>query len=630
MKLPIQNAMARKELQPLLLPWCFTVALGTLFALKPLMDGQRFFPEGLVPYGFLAGLALVCSMCFGEEFQHRTVSLLLSQPLPRSRVWRQKTILMGSLVLMAVVFECAWLVGVSSWYPGSEMADAVRYSFTGEELLLAALFLIATVCSCGYWTLVAQSTIGGLVFTISAQLLSALAVGLVVGRAWHANEISASPVTLPALLVGGLLYSGVFLWLGRRKFLQFEVKGHQTGTRSPSMNWLSRAPARLGLTSTPDGKLLNLVRKEVHLFKPAFQLAGVFLLAWFGIILLQLVKPGDPILWLFDWLTCLYAPLTALLGGCVTLGEENALAIVDTQLTLPISRALQWVVKFLSCFCLTSILIVGLPMLLFWFTGRFLDLNQSGLVGLERGITGLACFSGVVFLLAFWASTQTQGPVQATLLVVVAGVLFFSCAVFGGWMGRTGPGLLFRPLVSVMCRFHFSPDTMARCVSSTEFIGWGTTIVVLLILLYQSFRQFMRPTRARGRLATNVLLVAVLILLASFLAVDLTKVSQSFANSEPVQELRSAVHAIAASDPEAGTGKVCIVQPEELLGRVSEQALFWLKGSKVSYQVITLRWPKESRGGHQLVKVDRNAYLGSVRFPDGVVYTFDAGVARIQ
>jgi hypothetical protein len=627
MRLPIQNAMVSKELRPLLLPWCCTVALGGLFALKPLVEGQQLFPGGLVPYGFLAGLALVCSMSFGEEFQHRTVALLLSQPLPRSRVWRQKTVTIGTLVVLAVVFECAWLAGVSAWYRGEEIPDAVRDTFTGQDLLLAAVFLVATVCSCGYWALVAQSTIGGLVFTVSGQLLSALAVGLVVERASHGTELFASSTTFPALLVGGLLYSGLFLWLGRRKFLQFEVKGYQAGsTGGLKINWLRGSVARLGLTSTPDRKFLNLVRREVHLLKPAFQLAGVFVLTWFGILGLRLVKPGDPISWLFDWLACLYAPLTALLGGCVTLGEEKALAIVDTQLTLPTSRTVQWAIKFLSCFCITSILIIGLPMLLFWFTGCFLDLNQSGLVGPDRGLLGLACFCGVVFGLAFWASTQMQNAVQATLLVVVTGLVFFSCAVFGSWAGQPGLGLLFRPLVSIMCELHFSPDTMAGWVGSTEKVGWVTGILVLLILLYQSFRRFGRPAQTRRKLAKDVLLMAVPILVGSFLAFDLTKASLSFGYSEPVQELRSAVQAIAASDPEEATGKVRVVRPEALLGRVSEQTLHWLKGSQVSYQVITLRWPKESGVGHQLSKEDRNSYVGSVRFPDGVTYSFDAGM----
>src|SRR5215469_10116433 len=114
MRSPNQNAMVLKELRPLLLPWSCALAVGALFALKPLVEGFDLLFTGLVLYGFVAGLALVCALSFGEEFQHRTIGLLLSQPLPRSRVWRQKTIIISALVLLAVVFEYAWLTGVSS------------------------------------------------------------------------------------------------------------------------------------------------------------------------------------------------------------------------------------------------------------------------------------------------------------------------------------------------------------------------------------------------------------------------------------------------------------------------------------------------------------------------------------
>ncbi len=571
MRLPIQNAMVRKELRPLLLPWLSALAVGTLFAFPPFVEGLDLFLKGLVLYGFLAGLALVCSISFGEEFQHRTIALLLSQPLPRSRMWRQKTVIISVLVLLAVVFEYAWLAGVSSWYrvyEASHHPEAAINSFTGEELLLAAVFLVATVCSCGYWTLIAQSTIGGLVFTVSAQLISALAVGLVVVRPWHATELVESSATFPALLFGGLLYSGVFLWLGRRKFLQFEVKGHQAGTTGSSRrNWLSGLTDRLGLTSTPKARVLNLIRKEVHLLKPVFQLGAVFILSWFGILVLQLFRPRDPISWLFDWLTCLYAPLTALLGGCLTLGEEKALAIVDTQLTLPFSRASQWFdqVPLLLLHHLDSHpRFAGAAILAH---SPLLDLSHCGLVDLEQGligqpVIGLSCFSGIVFWLAFWAITQVPSTVQATLLVVVTGLVFFLVAAFGLWGGENTPGVVFGPLVGVMCRFHLSPDTMAGwCRSSTGKLGWGAAVVMLLILLYQSLQQFRRPTHGTGKLARNGLLLATLILLASVLAADLTNVSRSFADSEPVQELRSAVYAIAVNDRDASKGRMRVIRP---------------------------------------------------------------------
>jgi hypothetical protein len=373
-----------------------------------------------------------------------------------------------------------------------------------------------------------------------------------------------------------------------------------------------------------------LIRKEVRLLKPVFQLGAIFVLSWIGILVLQLLRPRDPISWLFDWLTCLYAPLTALLGGCLTLGEEKALAIVDAQLALPLSRTVQWLIKFLSCFCTTSILILGLPVLLFWFTGCFLDLSQSGLIGLDREIgrsaIGLSLFSGIVFCLAFWAITQVPSTVQATLLVVVTGLVFFSLAAFGLWDGENTPGAVFGPLVGLMCRFHLSPDTMAGwCRSSTGQLGWGAAVVVLLILLYQSLQQFRRPTHTTGKLARNGLLLAALIVLSSFLVGNLSNVSGSFGGSEPVQELRSAVYAIAANDLDAPAGRMRVMPPEALLGRVSDQTLRWLKDCHVSYQLTNVRYQRPGETGTGYA-----SYVVSVLFPNGVTYVFDGGLPLMK
>ena len=40
---------------------------------------------------------------FGSEFQHRTLSLLLSQPIARSVVWREKMLVLGAGMLASLV-----------------------------------------------------------------------------------------------------------------------------------------------------------------------------------------------------------------------------------------------------------------------------------------------------------------------------------------------------------------------------------------------------------------------------------------------------------------------------------------------------------------------------------------------
>ena len=55
----------------------------------------------------VACLAVACVLMagssFGNEFQHRTLSLLLSQPIARSVLWRDKMLVLGAGMTTAVV-----------------------------------------------------------------------------------------------------------------------------------------------------------------------------------------------------------------------------------------------------------------------------------------------------------------------------------------------------------------------------------------------------------------------------------------------------------------------------------------------------------------------------------------------
>ena len=57
---------------------------------------------------FLLGIPLLATLPFGNEFQNRTFSLLLSQPVSRMEIWREKLSVTVIAVLSAVlVFSLA-------------------------------------------------------------------------------------------------------------------------------------------------------------------------------------------------------------------------------------------------------------------------------------------------------------------------------------------------------------------------------------------------------------------------------------------------------------------------------------------------------------------------------------------
>ncbi len=152
------NPRLAKEFRALRLPWVAGMAAGL----------AAYF-EKAQPWGVgvaFASVAAMTAMSLGSEYQQGTFALLLSQPLDRLRIWREK--LLVSSVLAGTV-ALALLLGLKL-APG----DALK----GATVALPAACLVAVLCSAGYWTMMARSTIGGMVFTYAGMFLIFVAVNL--------------------------------------------------------------------------------------------------------------------------------------------------------------------------------------------------------------------------------------------------------------------------------------------------------------------------------------------------------------------------------------------------------------------------------------------------------------------
>ena len=92
---------------------------------------------------------------FGSEFQHRTLSLLLSQPIARSVIWRDKMLVLGAgmVASLAVLVGCLAVAGSGS---------------DDQEWLVLALIPLCAFCGAPFWTLVLRQGIGGMVFAVGA------------------------------------------------------------------------------------------------------------------------------------------------------------------------------------------------------------------------------------------------------------------------------------------------------------------------------------------------------------------------------------------------------------------------------------------------------------------------------
>ena len=493
-----------KEARPLFWPWC-AVALT---AVLPLVYSWRLV-GGAIPLGFIFGIALLANLAFGSEFHHRTFSLLLSQPVSRMEIWREK---LG--VTLGVALS-AFLIFIWATWP---------VSFRLEDLLALAgpgAWLVATIASATFWTLFTGSTLGGLILSFTGQSVVVfaasiaqwrlrLALGVAVNAQPRAPRIPNFAFLLANINLGvvpiiALLgYSGVMLWLGWRKLARFQATGAAAGD-----DLLIAGPDIMQgvlagwLRCRPTGVVFNLIRKEIRLLRPVWLLTILAAAGWTCVTLVWLLHHGRTIMTFQITVVSLGVTCTLLipiLAGSLSLGEERTSGAHAWHLTLPVSALLQWGVKL--CVALFAGF-VGAWLFPALITSPFLFMSSNLWVG------GHVVLITVLFLTfaAFWSACAVNGTVRAVLWVFPVVIALYLAWEFGRWAG---------PALTAFFLSRFDPfanvkfaDAVSRFGSSALFrlidAGSGsgpfgvqlrfvlpTTIFVptLLYAVIQSYRLF--------------------------------------------------------------------------------------------------------------------------------------------
>ena len=520
------NPQWAKEWRPLRLPAC--IAAGA--ALLPLgaRCGVTLVSHDLLVFllmvaqgVFVLSIPLLAASSYGAEFHHRTFGLLLAQPAERRRIWLEKL-----LVLSAVVgaLGCLWLAqfGLLHWLAratGSPMWPGLdfRYpfEFSAGELLTPVLVVLAVVLSGAFWTLGARSTIGGLVFTLAGSFLPLALVVLLFQAVHWLRGPGISPQTIenldawiePCFRLVLPVYSGLFLWLGWRKFARMELKDAPSASAAFEGAASGRTGLRLGhwLRCRPVGATLNLVRKEVRLQRPLLMVAGAFVVCWLPAVLLCRLLPDrgyENILW---GMACIYCPLTLLLAGALSLGEEANLGVSDWQLTLPVSARRQWAVKLGVGWVVALSFGVALPLFLAWAT---LPRAWFKLDSLDADfVVSFSSFFCTAFLLSFWAATLLRNTIHAVLATVVSTVVMACCLPAAAWLGEHAGGLQSTLLGWCFALFHLGPEPFHH----SRLLLWAPIAVVgaavASVALVQSFRRFRCSQASRLVLVTYPLIL---------------------------------------------------------------------------------------------------------------------------
>jgi ABC-type transport system involved in multi-copper enzyme maturation permease subunit len=331
------NALVKKEIR-LLLPsfiiGCALASANWFLPQRPSDLGQMWL---LLPFVFCPLLVVNMALnSFGAEVGSGLFSLLLAQPISRLRIWRTKTLVLGSAVLfIGIMWYVPAFFRVSHLKQPENLWDSV-------ELFAMVATFGPVVFSGALWTvLLLRQVAAAFWFT----LLVPGVIGITVSGLWPEKYYAACGLALAVVL---LVYSALGIWFARWLFLRAQDVAWTGG----NIAWPEMRGAANVLAGTAGKRFWRpraaLFWKEVQLHQSQFIMAGALALFHLGVLTAR--KFGDFrknsdmefILEIF-WGLWLVMPM---LVGAAAVAEERKLGTLTSQLCLPVKRRTQFAVKF--------------------------------------------------------------------------------------------------------------------------------------------------------------------------------------------------------------------------------------------------------------------------------------------
>jgi ABC-type transport system involved in multi-copper enzyme maturation permease subunit len=461
-----------KELREILPYWLVSlgISLGWLLGWPNALGGLALVAWGC---GEIATVAMGAAM-FGHEFSHRTMPLMLVQPVARRELWRRKMTVLGAAMAVIVVVRLAGPVLRGNVLSVFQFGGLMSVAGVAYGLLVAP-----------WMTLLTRSTLAGTVFTVALPALIWQAVSLVVAAWFGADRLS------------GFLLLTLVLWavgpfLSFQAFLGWEATalGAQP-LRWP--RWLTRSVARSEPAGRHPGRpWVKLAAKELRLQSPAFVVGGLYVLICGTDIALQGAwpRPGEASLTseVTSFVTLFHVLLVSLLAGALACAEERATGVLPWHLTLPIALRTQWWVKVGVALAVALGLGVALPGIVLWLgVSPILD-NLAG-----PGWLAAVLAAAVLCALGLYLSSLGGSTMRALLwgvplaLLGVAGV----GAVLGSAANRAALWNGFMP-------FDTAGRTWFSVVGVAWLLFWGVVAAGLLAAVLVGASRNFRWLERRG------------------------------------------------------------------------------------------------------------------------------------
>jgi hypothetical protein len=419
------NVRLIKETRDLLPAFVTTLLVIVLpYLIVPQMVMQHEL--ALLQAASILALGVACVVmggsAFGNEFQHRTMPLLLSQPIARSVLWRDKMLVLGAGIAINLT---ALLVCLAACCP---LRDS------GGWIALVLMPLCA-FCGAPYWTLLLRQGLGGTVFAVAAPGCVLALANFVAGEFADSNPSGEYPAVL--LL---FIYCAVVYGLGYARFQRLEaLDGPARELSLPGRLEAIVTRPLTRLSARFQGPFAALLRKEFRLQQISFLVAGLFfLIALAGFCLIK-VRPtvAEGVIGGGFLIYIVILPLTA---GAIAIAEERGWGMAEWHLTLPPSALKQWSAKMLVALPVSLGLGLLLPTVMYAAGAALLGRSSislslppaSELPVICAGLGGWVLGQLLVTSVAVYAASFSRNTLRAILtafVILAASVGVFTLAV---------------------------------------------------------------------------------------------------------------------------------------------------------------------------------------------------------
>ena len=475
-----------KEARALAFPWLACLAA----MMQPVIADSPNFLGGLSAPAYFVGTAALGALAIGHEYSSRTLSLLLSVPIQRTRLLAMKLGVLTAFLLLLCAAADTFVFG------DVRLPQSMRHTASWVPVF-GGLFLAP------WLTMVCRSALGGAVFTIGLE--GALyVIGELLGIRFYGGGAVMEAFRLAFVWYGTIalcIVGGAMTW---RLFWRLEaIEG--PGQQVHLAYWLRGAGAAVtpATDATRRRPVWRLVQKELHLQQLSLALAALFVLGA-AAALVMTTRVADPAYGsLFAALTFLYAGILPIVIGASASAGERQIGTLEWQILQPIEMWKQWGIKVGVVFGLASVLTVGLPMTLLDFGRLIVIPGTATVIQPDRWM--------VMVLILFttgslYVSSLSRSAVWALAMSMPA-TLAATAIIRLAWHRIAPP-------VERMTRewaLHFlRPDTIGA-INDARIVNWVTVFLILgfvTLILQFAFTNHRSADRASVRVWRQLAILA--------------------------------------------------------------------------------------------------------------------------